>query len=125
MISNRSDKTSTTVEMSLATVETIERLYNGNSSKVCKKMDKNQMSQKRTLIMVLWVSAVFCTGRFVAAVANLILLFMQDTVYNWWATGMNFLLTAVVYASYFFVYMRTNKLFSKTFYKVFLKKRVQ
>ena len=86
--------------------------------------NNNTESQRKTLIMVLWVSLFFCTGRFVSAVATLILLLMQATFYNWWASAFNFFFMAVVYASYFFVYMRTNKLFRKKFYKIFLRKEI-
>ena len=110
---------------------TIEEIYprifpNNNSIDMSKKINNtNAESQRKTLIMVLWISVVFCTGRFASVVSNLILLFMQDTVYNWWASAFNFFYMALVYATYFFVYMRTNKMFRKKFYKIFLRKEIK
>lgn len=121
--SNRMD--SLTNDGSLTTVETITSLnYILDSLKTTttKTTSQDEQSQRRTLIMVLWVSVVFSTSRFVFAISNLILLLLQDSVYNWWATGFNFFYASCVYGSYFFVYMKTNKLFRKTFYQIFLRK---
>jgi hypothetical protein len=126
---NRYDST---IDMNLAIVEEIySRIYpNNNTNNTGNDMKKkinntNAESQRKTLIMVLWISLVFCTGRFASVVSNLILLFMQDTVYNWWASAFNFFYMALVYATYFFVYMRTNKMFRKKFYKIFLRKDIK
>lgn len=90
-----------------------------------KKKQRNDEleSQKKTLVMVLWVSLVFCTSRLVFAIANLILLLMPGSVYNWYASAFNYFWTCVVYGSYFFVYMRTNKIFKKKFCQIFLRQK--
>ena len=126
---NRYDST---IDMNLAIVEEIyPRIYpnnntNNNGNDMTKKINNtNAESQRKTLIMVLWISLVFCTGRFASVVSNLILLFMQDTFYILWDSAFNFFYMALVYATYFFVYMRTNKMFRKKFYKIFLRKEIK
>lgn len=85
----------------------------------------NAESQRNTLIMVLWVSLVFCSGRFTSAIANMMLLLMQNSPYNWWASAINYFFMALVYSSSILVYMRTNKMFRKKFYKIFFRKDIK
>ena len=85
----------------------------------------NAESQRNTLIMVLWVSLVFCSGRFTSAIANMMLLLMQNSPYNWWASAINYFFMSLVYSSSILVYMRTNKMFRKKFYKIFLRKDIK
>lgn len=79
----------------------------------------NEKSKKKTLIMVLWVSLVFSSSRFMFAIANLSFLLMPYTAFNWWAGAFNIFYGACVYVSYFFVYMKTNKHFNRKFYEIF------
>ena len=79
-------------------------------------------SKRKTLIMVLWVSVVFSSSRFVFAIANLTLLLLTYSVYNWWANAFNLFYGACVYISYFYVYMRANRVFKKKFYEIFFRK---
>lgn len=95
------------------------------STKQAKKPESHEESQKKTLIMVLWVSVIFSSSRLVFAVANLFVLFMENTPYNLWGSAFNYFYNAIVYISYLFVYMKTNKLFRKKFYQIFLRKEVK
>jgi hypothetical protein len=94
------------------------------SSKTKDSSTDSEKSQKKTLIMVLWVSVVFSSSRFVFAIANLLLLFMENSVYNWWGSGFNYFFSACTYSSYILVYIKTNKIFRKKFYQIFLRKTV-
>ena len=93
-------------------------------SKTKENSTDSEKSQKKTLIMVLWVSVVFSSSRFVFAIANLLLLFMENSVYNWWGSGFNYFFSACTYSSYILVYIKTNKIFRKKFYQIFLRKAV-
>ena len=91
---------------------------------VKKEMDNNERSKRKTLIMVLWVSIVFSSSRFVFGIANLSFLLLPYSMFNWWAQAFNLFYSSCVYTSYFFVYMKTNKHFRKKFYEIFLRKNI-
>lgn len=125
IISNRYE--SAINELSLTAVETVAASSPAASKSNTTKSKNNKFnskSQKRTLIMVLWVSVMFSSSRLVSAIANLVLLFLEDSIYNWWTTAFSFFYLCCVYASYFFVYMRTNKLFRRRFYRIFMSKKL-
>ena len=88
-----------------------------------RRKEANLETRKMTLIMVLWVSVVFSSSRFVNVIANLCLLLLKDTVYNWWASSFNLFYASLVYISYFFVYFKTNKIFRRKFCEIFLRRR--
>jgi hypothetical protein len=80
--------------------------------------------KKKILIVFLWVSFVFCSSRLVHGISNMISLFQPFSFASKLWETVNFMWAGLVYSSYFFVYFCTNKLFKKTFCRLFLRKKV-
>lgn len=98
---------------------------NFRKKKKTKTTENNDESKRKTLVMVLWVSLVFGSSRLIFAIANLSLLLVPYSLFNWWAGWINIFFGAGVYFSYFFVYMKTNKHFNKKFKQIFLRINVE
>jgi hypothetical protein len=84
---------------------------------------KGKSSVRRSLIMTLWISVIFSSDRFMKCVYRTMVLinpFWQATIY---LNAVSYIFDMIVYSSFFFVYMHTNKMFKKKFYQIFLRRR--
>lgn len=90
-----------------------------------KAVDQEKEAMKKTLIMFLWISLFFCSSRITYAIDNMFSFLAPDSFYYSVSHVINFSWTAFVYASYTFVYLNTNKIFKKNFYRIFLRKDVK
>lgn len=86
------------------------------------KGNENDLESKRMmLIMVLWTSVVFTSSRLVFSVDQFLFFRNSSSPYSIWASVLNFFYSSCVYISYLFVYLKTNKLFRRKFYKIFFR----
>jgi hypothetical protein len=81
-------------------------------------------SIRKTLIVTLWVSIVFCLDRFFKAVNRTVTLTYQYSIYNYYITVVSYFIDVFVCSTYIFIYLRTNKMFKKQFYKIFLRRNI-
>lgn len=95
---------------------------NNSNTKELDHLEKESL--RKMLIMTLWVSLVFCSNRLVFGISLTVLLLFQNTVYQYYMSAFTYFWDMLVYSSYFFVYMNTNKSFKKTFYRIFLRRRI-
>ena len=87
------------------------------------KKAKERSSVRRSLVMTLWISVIFSSDRFMKCVYRTMILinpFWQATIY---LNAVSYIFDMIVYSSFFFVYMHTNKMFKKKFYQIFLRRR--
>lgn len=88
-----------------------------------KREAQGKKSLRRSLIMTLWVSLIFSTDRLVKCVYRSVLLFAPLSPVTFYLNACSFVFDALAYSSFFFVYMNTNKIFKRTFYEIFLRKK--
>lgn len=82
-----------------------------------------QETQRKTLIMTLWISVVFCSHRLAYAIANLILIVDEGSALNDYASAVFYFYGSLVYSSYMLVYYVTNKIFRKKFNEIILRRK--
>lgn len=87
---------------------------------ICRRSNRNESfkSQRKTLIMVLWVSFAFGFSRLSLAIGAIVAFYSFGSVYNYYVGTFNFLIISIVYISQSFIYFRTNKIFKKMFYEI-------
>lgn len=82
-----------------------------------------QEVQRKTLIMTLWISVVFCSHRLAYAIANMILIVAEGTALNEYASAFFYFYGSFVYSSYMLVFYMTNKIFRKKFNEIILRRK--
>lgn len=80
--------------------------------------------ERKIWILFMWISFMFCSSRLLHGLSTFVTLFMPDTIFSDVCEVVNYLWGSVVYSSYLFVYLNTNKLFKKTFFRIFLRKNI-
>lgn len=81
-------------------------------------------SLRKTLIVTLWVSIVFSFDRFVKAINRTFNLIDSTSPPNSYSTAISYFCDVFVCSTYIFIYLRTNKMFKKQFYKIFLRRNI-
>lgn len=90
------------------------------SGKLISSADQHQReSLRRSLIMTLWLSLIFSTDRFVKTIYRTLVLIQPVSPVSYYLNAFSLFFNIIVYSSFFFVYMRTNKMFRKKFYEIF------
>lgn len=82
---------------------------------------QERKSLRRSLIMTLWVSIIFSSDRLVKVIYRTVVLVMPLARTTFYLNAFSYICDIVVYSSFFFVYMKTNKIFKKKFYEMFLR----
>ena len=80
---------------------------------------------RRSLIITLWVSVIFSVNRFVKLVYRTMVFVNQFSPVTYYLNVLSYLLDLVMYSAFFFVYMRTNKMFNKKFYEIILRRKFE
>ena len=90
-------------------------------------IDRNEIQEKRTLrrslIMTLWISSIFSFNRFIKVVYRTMVFVNQYSPYTYYLNAIAYFIDLFMYSSFFFVYMKTNKVFKKKFFQIFLRRR--
>ena len=89
-----------------------------------KREREEKDSLRKTLIVTLWVSIVFCFDRFVKAINRTFNLIDSTSPPNSYSTAISYFCDVFVCSTYIFIYLRTNKMFKKQFYKMFLRRNI-
>lgn len=84
---------------------------------------QEKKSLRRSLVMTLWVSLIFSLDRLVKCVYRLVVIFMPLSPITYYLNAVSFLIDSLTYISFFFVYMKTNKMFKNKFYEIFLRRK--
>ena len=92
---------------------------NGDDSRI-KTIDQQKESLRRSLIMTLWVSVIFCMNRLVKTIYRTIVIVNPISAFTYYLNAFSYFCDILLYASLFFVYMKTNKMFAKKFKQIFL-----
>lgn len=88
-------------------------------------LSNEEETQRKTLIMTLWISVVFCSHRVAYGVANAILVLYEGTALNDYASAFFYFYGSLVYSSYLLVYYMTNKIFKKKFNEIVLRQKTR
>ena len=90
-------------------------------------IDSNQIQEKkmlrRSLIITLWISSIFSFNRFIKVVYRTMVFVNQYSPYTYYLNAISYFIDLFMYSSFFFVYMKTNKVFKKKFFQIFLRRR--
>lgn len=77
---------------------------------------------RRTLVMTLWVSVFFAVDRLVKSVyRSLLFFFGSSSIYTYYMSALSYFFDMIVFASFFFIYLRTNTMFRKKFKEITMK----
>lgn len=98
-------------------------VYPKGEKKPHHESSQEQESMRKTLIMTLWISVVFCSHRLAYAIANILLLFYEGTPINEYASAAFYFYGSLVYSSYIVVYYLTNKIFRRKFNQLILRRK--
>lgn len=79
---------------------------------------------KKTLIMFLWISVFFCSSRLTYDIENIVNVLAPNSFIFAVVHVVDYFWTSFVYLSYLFVYLSTNKIFKKNFFRIFLRKEI-
>lgn len=79
---------------------------------------------KKTLIMFLWISGFFCSSRLTYNIENIVNVLVPNRFVFAVVHVIDYFWISTVYLSYVFVYLTTNKIFKKNFFRIFLRRDI-
>lgn len=82
--------------------------------------EKNTL--RRLLIMTLWISTLFSLDRFVKCLYRTVVVIYPLKPFTIYLNAVSYVFDMLIYSSFFFIYMRTNKVFRRKFYQIFLRR---
>lgn len=83
---------------------------------------ESESSLRRSLIMCFWVSFFISIDRLLKGIYRAVLFFRRISVYTFYINAFSNFCSMVLFTSFFFVYMKSNRLFRKKFYKIFFRR---
>ena len=86
--------------------------------------DKAKEFLTRALIMAFWTSFIISVNRLVkVSYRSLQYWYDPNSIYTYYLYVLSSICDMIVYSSFIFIYMRTNKLFRKKFYQIILRRK--